>query len=90
MVPKYHTKETKCDKLVGLRVATLWKKNGILLFQEYFELLTAGLALLRVRGKSLVPAPPPNMIAATVLGSAACFSNIDAWKVYVANSSWSK
>lgn len=54
------------------------KKNGILLFQEYFELLTAGLALLRVRGKSLVPAPPPNMIAATVLGSAACFSNIDA------------
>lgn len=33
-------------------------------------MLTAGLALLRVRGKSLVPAPPPSIMEATVFGSA--------------------
>lgn len=31
--------------------------------------LTAGLARLLVRGKSLVPAPPPSIIATVVLGS---------------------
>lgn len=31
---------------------------------------TAGLALIRVRGKSLVPAPPPSISEATDLGSA--------------------
>ena len=36
--------------------------------------LTAGFALLLVRGNNRVPAPPPSMIAATLLGSACCFS----------------
>lgn len=48
--------------------------------------LTAGLALLLVRGKSLVPAPPPKIIEATVFGSASGFSRIGAWKFYIAST----
>jgi len=33
-------------------------------------IFTAGLALLLVRGKRRVPAPPPKMIEATLFGSA--------------------
>ena len=45
--------------------------------------LTAGLALDLVRGKSRVPAPPPNMIEATVFGSASGFANSGASKVWI-------
>lgn len=43
--------------------------------------LTAGLALLLVSGKRRVPAPPPNIIEATVVGSTFGYSNNGASNV---------
>lgn len=45
------------------------------IYKTFRSKLTAGLALLPVSGKSRVPAPPPNMMEATALGSASGFSN---------------
>lgn len=38
--------------------------------EQKSNIFTAGLALLLVRGKRRVPAPPPKMIEATLFGSA--------------------
>ena len=58
--------QTTIEHLSG--VINLEQKHAASVF------LTAGFALLLVRGNNRVPAPPPSMIAATLLGSACCFS----------------
>lgn len=43
--------------------------------------LTAGVALVLVRGYSWSPVPPPNIMAATFFGSTASFLKNGAWKI---------
>jgi hypothetical protein len=51
--------------LIIINIETLYRKN-----KKKWIFFTAGLALLLVRGKRRVPAPPPKMIEATLFGSA--------------------
>lgn len=59
----------EAQKYIRLNLGSKRKKMRAKMECIYVIRLTAGLARRFVRGKSLVPAPPPSMIAATVLGS---------------------